>query len=173
MATHMTRIKGNKFTIAALIAATTFVPIAAFASGGGGGSGGSGGGTTTPPATCVTTISSFSNTAGYGPYGPNVADIKSRFTVKNCTSTPLTLTGRVTYVGPFWGGSTFAFPLSCNMAIAPNSSQTCQITERYLMIRQTYGVTLDVLDTNGAVIATANANVDTPTVPNPLATPGS
>ena len=64
------------------------------------------------------------------------------------------------------GGSPVVSPTTC----VAGSSQTCSITERYLFIQQTYGVTLDVLDANGAVLATTSANVDTPTVPNPAAT---
>ena len=149
------------------VAAT--LPTFSWASGGSGGGGG-GGGAVVLPTTCVAEISSMSNTAGYGPYGPQVADIKSKFTVKNCTSAPVSWQARVTYSGPFWGGATFAFPLTCSLGIAARSSQTCSITERYLFIQQTYGVTLDVLDASGAVLATTSANVDTPTVPNPAAT---
>ena len=64
------------------------------------------------------------------------------------------------------GGSPVVSPTTC----VAGSSQTCSITERYLFIQQTYGVTLDVLDANGAVLATTSANVDTPTVPDPAAT---
>lgn len=124
----------------------------------------------TPPSNCVAQITSFNNTAGYGPYGPNVADIRTRFTVKNCTSSAVTWQARLTYHGPFWGGTVFDFPMSCPLSIAANSSATCQVTERYLLILQTYDVTLDVLDANGNVMATTAATVATPLVPNPNAT---
>ncbi len=142
-------------------------------SGGGGGTGGGsggGGGTVTPPATCTAEITSFSNTAGYGPYGPNVADIRTRVSVKNCTSSAVAWQARATYTGPFWGGTVFSFPLTCKMAIGSTSTATCQLTERYLLIQQTYLVTLDVLDANGQVLATASESVATPTDPNPAAT---
>ena len=136
----------------------------------GGSGGGGGGGGVTPAANCVAQVSAFSNTAGYGPYGPNVADIRTRFTVKNCTAVAVKWQARLTYHGPFWGGTVFDFPLTCDMPIAANASQTCQVTERYLMILQTYGVTLDVIDAAGNVLATSSATVATPTVPNPQAT---
>ena len=141
-------------------------------SGGGGGSlsGGGGGGSVTPPSNCVAQISSVSNTAGYGPYGPNVADIRTKFSVKNCTAAVATWQARATYTGPFWGGSTFSFPLSCSLTVGANSSATCQLTERYLFIQQTYVVTIDVLDASGNVLATSSESVATPTVPNPAAT---
>jgi hypothetical protein len=144
--------------------------VQALSGSGGGGGGGGGGGTTTPPANCAAQISSFNNTAGYGPYGPNVADIKTRFSVKNCTASAVNWKARLTYHGPFWGGTVFDFPLTCNMAIAANSTTTCQVTERYLMILQTYQVTLDVLDASGNLLDTAAASVATPTTPNPNAT---
>ena len=135
---------------------------------GGGGSGG--GGVVTPPANCVAQITSFSNTSGYGPYGPQVADIRTRFTVKNCTSAAVAWTARLTYRGPFWGGTVFDFPMTCTMPIAARSSATCQVTERYLLILQSYDVTLDVLDADGNVLGSAAATVATPTTPNPHAT---
>ena len=120
----------------AVLVASLVLGATAYASGGSGGGGGTGGGgggggTVTPPATCVAQITSFSNTAGYGPYGANVADIRTKFTVKNCTAASVSWTGRVTYRGPFWGGATFDFPMSCALTIAANSSSTCQLTERY------------------------------------------
>ena len=139
-------------------------------SGGGGGGGSGGGGVVTPPANCVAQITSFSNTSGYGPYGPQVADIRTRFTVKNCTSAAVNWTARLTYHGPFWGGTVFDFPMTCAMPIAARSSATCQVTERYLLILQSYDVTLDVLDAEGNVLGSAAATVATPTVPNPQAT---
>ena len=139
-----------------------------------GGSGGGGGtGTVTPPSTCVAEISSFVNTPGYGPYRADVADITTKATVKNCTGSAVNWLARVTYRGPFWGGTTFAFPLTCAMAIAANGQGTCQTKERYIFIRNTYSVILDVLDANGIVLATSSARVDTPSVPNPAFTPGS
>lgn len=137
--------------------------------GGGGGVGGGGGGGTVPPS-CVAEISSFSNTPGYGPYGPNVADIRTRLTVKNCTGAAVSWQARATYTGPFWGGSVFSFPLTCALAIGAGSSATCQLTERYLLIQQTYTVTVDVLDASDNVMATTSASVATPSVPNPAAT---
>lgn len=136
--------------------------------GGGGTSGGGGGGTVTPG--CVAQITAFDNTPGYGPYGPNVADIRTRVTVKNCGGSAVAWQARATYTGPFWGGATFDFPLGCDLAIAGGKSGTCQITERYLLIQQTYHVTLDVLDAAGHVLATSQADVATPAVPNPNAT---
>lgn len=136
---------------------------------GGGGNGGGGGGAV-PPSNCVAEISSFSNTPGYGPYGPNVADIRTKVTVKNCTSSSVAWTARATYTGPFWGGGQFAFPLTCSLTIGANASSSCQITERYLLIQQTYAVTLDVLDGSGNVLATTSGSVATPSVPNPNAT---
>ncbi len=133
-------------------------------------SGGGGGGTVTPPSNCVAQITSFNNTAGYGPYGPNVADIRTRFSVKNCTSSAVNWQARLTYHGPFWGGTVFDFPMSCPLAITANSTVTCQVTERYLLILQTYDVTLAVMDGNGHVLATVSAPVATPLVPNPNAT---
>jgi hypothetical protein len=56
------------------------------------------------------------------------------------------------------------------LTLSAGAAGSCQITERYLMIRQTYGVTLDVLDASGNVLATSTDSVDTPTVPNPAAT---
>jgi hypothetical protein len=132
--------------------------------------GSGGGGGTVTPGNCVAQISSFSNTSGYGPYGPNVADIRTRLTVKNCTGAAVNWQARATYTGPFWGGSVFSFPLTCALPIGAGSSGTCQVTERYLLIQQTYTVTLDVLDANGSVVATASESVATPTVPNPAAT---
>lgn len=137
--------------------------------GGGGTSGGGGGGGTVTPG-CVAQITAFDNVAGYGPYGPNVADIRTKVTVKNCGSSSVTWQARATYTGPFWGGATFNFPLTCDLAIAGGKSGTCQITERYLLIQQTYHVTLDVLDGAGNVLATSGADVATPAVPNPNAT---
>ena len=137
---------------------------------GGSGGGGGGGGGGVAPATCVADISSFNNTAGYGPYGGGVADIKTRFTVKNCTALAVNWQAKLTYRGPFWGGTVFDFPLTCAMPIAANSSATCQVTERYLLILQTYDVSLQVLDAAGNVLATTSAVVATPLVPNPAAT---
>ena len=136
----------------------------------GGGGGGGGGGVVPPPAACVAQITSFSNTAGYGPYGPNVADIKTRFSVKNCTGAAVNWQARLTYHGPFWGGTVFDFPMSCGLAIAANATLTCQVTERYLLILQTYDVTLEVLDASGKLLASTSASVATPVVPNPNAT---
>ena len=136
--------------------------------GGGGGGGAVGGGGA--PATCVAEISAFNNTAGYGPYGGGVADIKTRFTVKNCTAQAVNWQAKLIYRGPFWGGTVFDFPLTCAMPIAANSSATCQVTERYLLILQTYDVSLQVLDAAGNVLATTSAAVATPLVPNPAAT---
>lgn len=157
--------------------ATTSITPAATASGSGGGgggggtggSGGGGGGGTVTPG-CVAQIASFDNVAGYGPYGPSVADIRTRVTVKNCTGSAVAWQARATYTGPFWGGQTFNFPISCDLSIAGGKSGTCQVTERYLLIQQTYHVTLDVLDASGAIIATTGADVATPAVPNPNAT---
>lgn len=137
--------------------------------GGGGTSGGGGGGGTVTPG-CVAQITAFDNTSGYGPYGPNVADIRTKVTVKNCGGSAVAWQARATYTGPFWGGATFDFPLSCDLSISGGKSGTCQISERYLLIQQTYHVTLDVLDAAGHVLATSQADVATPAVPNPNAT---
>lgn len=137
--------------------------------GGGGTSGGGGGGGTTTPG-CVAQITAFDNTPGYGPYGPNVADIRTKVTVKNCTGGAVAWQARATYTGPFWGGGTFDFPLTCDLTVAAGRSGSCQITERYLLIQQTYHVTLDVIDQAGHILATSAADVATPAVPNPNAT---
>ncbi len=153
--------------VAACSDVTSPTPFAQTARLSGGGGGGGGGGTVTPPSSCVPQISAFDNTPGYGPYSPVVADIRTRVTVKNCSSSAVTLQARVTYQGVFWGGSTFNFPVTCAMIIGANSSLTCQLREKYLFIQQTYHVIFDVLDASGAVVATSSADVDTPLVPNP------
>ena len=112
-------------------------------------------------------VSAFNNAPGYGPYSPIVADITTKFTVRNCTAAAVSWQARVTYRGPFWGGSVFSFPLTCALPIAARSSGTCQVRERYLFIQQIYQVTLDVLNGSGGVIATSTASVATPAVPNP------
>lgn len=76
----------------------------------------------------------------------------------------------MSYQGAFWGSFTDSLPLTCDLPIRATSSQTCTVPERYILIQQTYGVTLDVLDPAGAVLATTSASVATPTVPNPAAT---
>ncbi len=143
-------------------------PAPSLASGSiGGGGGGGGGGAVTPPATCAAQITTFDNVSGYGPYAPNVADITTRVEVKNCSGASVAWQARVTYTGPFWGGSTFDFPVSCTLVIAANSTGKCQVREKYIFIQQTYRVTLNVLDASGNVLATQWADVATPLVPNP------
>jgi hypothetical protein len=149
---------------AATLASGSSVVLAA------GGSGGGGSKVVPTPTTCVAKITSATHTAGYGPYGPNVADIKTKFTVANCTAAAVNWTARVTYSGELWGGTQFALPLTCALPIATRSSKTCTTTERYVLIQHTYGVTIDILNAAGTVLATSSANVATPTVPNPAAT---
>jgi len=152
---------------AVLASATTITLAAASAALAQGGGGGSSAAATPPPNNCVAQISAFANTPGYGPYSPYVASIKTKVTVKNCAAQAASWQARVTYAGPFFGGQSFAVPLTCSLLVPASSAATCSVVQRYLYIQQTYGVTLDIVDATGTVLATSTANVDTPSVPNP------
>ena len=66
------------------------------------GSGGGGSGVVKPPAKFVVQITALSNSSGDSAYGPQVADIRTRFTGKNCKS-----------AGGGLDGTVFDFPMTC------------------------------------------------------------
>ena len=138
----------------ALIAGATGPALAS----GGGGSGGGGG-----SSACVAQLGSVSNLASYGWYLPFIAEIKTKYNVKNCSSSPQTLVARTTYLASDGTGDA----QQCTFAMAANTSSTCSPWARSLRIQHVYTVTTQVLTPSGTVLASSTALVATPLVPNP------
>ncbi|MFO1461913.1 MAG: hypothetical protein U1G08_21235 [Verrucomicrobiota bacterium] len=145
------------------------LPLATFGAGGkpataggSGGGGGGGGGSTpvTPPATQNPSIAALNVTSGYGKYGGRGSSVQASYAINRGTANlPFTVHVRITDVTYGW----LVFDL-----VTPISSQT--VGNDYLSYNRTYRVSLDLLDSTGAVIDSRSTTIATPATAKPRTT---